>query len=90
MTDPLGTVMLEAVVIAPTVKPTPVSALRRGRLRLIDDIGHRDVRQARGDDERDGAADDDIRAGRRILTDDRSARDRHARRGRDGADGQAD
>src|SRR5688572_10828073 len=27
MTDPLGTVMLDAVVIAPTVSPTPVSAV---------------------------------------------------------------
>ena len=27
MTDPLGTVMLDAVVIAPTVRPTDVSAL---------------------------------------------------------------
>jgi hypothetical protein len=27
MTDPLGTVMLDAVVIAPIVKPTEVSAL---------------------------------------------------------------
>jgi hypothetical protein len=27
MTDPLGTVMLDAVVIAPTVRPTAVSAL---------------------------------------------------------------
>ena len=27
MTDPLGTVMLDAVVIAPTVRPAAVSAL---------------------------------------------------------------
>ena len=77
-------------MIAPTVRPTDVSALRRGRLRLIDDIRHRDVRQTRGDDQRHRAADDDVGAGGGILADDRSARDRHARRGRNRTDRQAD
>jgi hypothetical protein len=53
MMEPDGTVALDAVVIAPTVRPADVIAGRGGRLRQRHDVGHGDERRTRRHDERD-------------------------------------
>ena len=81
--------MLDAVVIVPSVRPAPVIAGGRGRLRQVHDVRHRHVRQAGRNHQRHRAARRDVRARRRVLTDHRARRHRRARRVRDRAERQA-
>ena len=76
------------MVTVPTVRPAPVIAEVAAALRQADDARHRDLRRTGRDDERDGAAGDDLRAADGRLADHRAGGHRGARLGGDRADRQ--